>query len=91
MTDLLLLSSSIGAPPILTLRRLDTVYWALFVSLGTFGCDGHHIQAVGAPPIRFLVTGITARILDQALDACTPNDGGVHAGSPSDPALFASG
>ena len=48
------------------------------------------MQAVGAPPMHFLVTGVTAGIADQALNACTPNDGGVHAGSPSDPALFAS-
>jgi hypothetical protein len=48
------------------------------------------MQAVGAIPIRVLVTGITARIADPALNVCTLNDGGVHAGSPSDPALFAS-
>jgi hypothetical protein len=48
------------------------------------------MQAVGAIPIRVPVTGITARIADPALNVCTSNDGGVHAGSPSDPALFAS-
>jgi hypothetical protein len=48
------------------------------------------MQAVGRTPIHFLVTGVTARIADQALSGCTPSDGGVHAGSPSDPALFAS-
>jgi hypothetical protein len=48
------------------------------------------MQAVGAPPIRFLVTGITARIADEASNSYRPSDGGVHAGSDENHEFVAS-
>jgi hypothetical protein len=48
------------------------------------------MQPVGAPPIRFLVTGITDRIADEASNSHTPSDGGVHAGSDENPEFVAS-
>ena len=48
------------------------------------------MQALGAPPIRFLVTGITARIADEAFNTCRPSDGGVHAGSDENREFVAS-
>ena len=48
------------------------------------------MQAVGAPPIRILVTGITARIADEASNIYRPSDGGVHAGSDENREFVAS-
>ena len=45
---------------------------------------------VGAPPIRILVTGITARIADEASNIYRPSDGGVHAGSDENREFVAS-
>jgi hypothetical protein len=48
------------------------------------------MRAVGHPQIRSPVIDITANIAGQRFNAQTPSDGGVHAGSQSDPSFFAS-